>query len=525
MKTTSPLEEDAEKLISQRKSKISSPFSSRKQADETLFDKKEKERVKERTNLVGVNRRIAVRMGRVDRRIALPLCRRGEVEVEVVGLLGFLDMPSPNSEDQKQMIMQELPQHLTRGNGHGTPPFSGPSTAFVSPLVQTFPIQHQNQHQMPPHSHVLNNHHYRHLQGTTHNPQTQAHVLHLAKGRHQNQQWLFHQHQQQFANSNAPMPHTHSPAQQAILPLQNGSQIQHQMSTQPAFFPTPNLQYPLPPPSSPMSHKPSQSQQKQQHGPKVLIRNPQAGSGLPNQMLKQQQRHQLQQQRQQSESQQANFTEGIGRENMLMHQNPVPLGKQLVPQTSSQCQQQQKLFSCPPHPLPNQPPQMPSNVDSNYQGQVQVCPNHTLLASQQAVPSSPLAMASQKPQRQTNRSQQTVERMLHQNHQRSSNSPVESSSDQIQDNPHSISDTSSTVPQCTHPSQWIAEPLYDTSTATPAAPSASMGNSPHSNLTGAEPMPLPSQSLAERQFSGSIPIHGHNVVRQWQQLPPSLQQH
>ncbi|XP_077225080.1 chromatin modification-related protein EAF1 B-like isoform X2 [Tasmannia lanceolata] len=476
--------------------------------------------------------------------------------------------PTQNPEDQRQMIVQELQLQATQGNGQGAPPFNGLNTTFSNPTVpqsvQTFPVQHQ-QHQMPPQSHGLNNHHHPHLQNTSHSPQQQAYVLRLAKERHQIQQRLLHQQHHQLApTSNAPMPHTHSPAQHPISPLQNGSQIQQPTSSQPPL----NSQHPLTPPS-PMNHIPLQAQQKQQHGPHGLTRSPQPGGGLPNQLLKQRQRPQLQQQprhhpqqRQQSQSQQAKLMKGLGRGNTMMHQNLQfdashvnvsqvseksdqvmhPMqgqglfsganpGKQLVPQTSNQShQQQQKLFSRPAHLSPKQLPQMLSpHLDNSNQSQA-LAPapaphSHTILAPQ-PLP-SPLSMTSQQLQRQTSQSQQTVQRMLQQNHQMRSDSPMQSS-DQV--NPHSTNpavsqctDSTSVVPgvssASTPPSQWKMEPLYDTSSATPSTQLATMGSSPQSNSLGSESdhMPSSSQGLPQRQFSGGSPIHGHSVGGQWQQ--------
>eukprot|EP00262_Sarcandra_glabra_P015147 TRINITY_DN4602_c0_g2_i1.p1 TRINITY_DN4602_c0_g2~~TRINITY_DN4602_c0_g2_i1.p1 ORF type:complete len:927 (+),score=215.03 TRINITY_DN4602_c0_g2_i1:142-2781(+) len=470
-----------------------------------------------------------------------------------------------NPDDQRQMIMQELQMQVTQGNSQGgVAPFNGLNNSFstqtVPSPVQTFPVQHQQQHQMAQQPHVLSNPHHPHLhQGTNSSQQQQVYAMRLANGRQLQQQQRF-LHQQQHAMS----------------PLQNSSQIPQQPSSHPV-----SLQNPLAPSSSPMNPIPLQTQQKQHHMSHGLGRG-----SLPNQMLKQRQRqHQLQQQqprqhhqtqqRQHSQSQQLagkQLIKGLGRGggNMMMHQN-IPVvdaphvnglstgtvnqvatekgeqvmhmmqGQGLFPGSGSSTtqsgksnqsqQQQQKLFSRPPPA--KQVMQMSSHPDNSNQGQVQVpSSDHALLASQQSVP-SPLQ------QRQTSQSQQTIQRMIHQNREMGSDDPVQSPSDQV--NSGYQMGGSANIPQCTagstpdstgavpvvssssslSPSQWKPEVIYDTNTQAPNAHLASttVKNSPQSNPVGSEPLPSSSQGLlAQRQFSGSLPIHGQWQQQQQQQL-------
>ncbi|PIA25555.1 hypothetical protein AQUCO_11100017v1 [Aquilegia coerulea] len=513
-------------------------------------------------------------------------------------------MRSP--EEQRQMTMQELQMQVTQGNNQCIPPFNGLSTGYsnqtVSPPVQTFPVQNQQQHQMAPqHSHVLNNPHHPHLQGSNHaaNPQQQAYMLRMGNPQQrQLHQRVMHQHNQQqqhpFASSNATMPHVQPPPQHPISPsLPNSSQIQQQASSQPVTLASSNSQHPLTSTSTPMNPVASQSQQKQNHLPSHGNgRNSQgAGGNLPNQMSKQRQRQQQQQQHQQpgrnhpqqrqhsQSQQQAKLMKGIGRGNMVMHQNipvdssqvnglsiasgnqvaekgdqvmhlmqsqglfsgsgpnPIQPGKPLVaPQPSNQGSSQQKLFTRSPSPSSKQAVQMPSLTD-NSQGQVPISSGHTLLASQQPV--VPLALSpsqqQQPPLRQAGHSQQSVHRMIQQNRQASSDSSFQSSVDQVQVNqqplngtfhmatsmtlPHCLPESTSVVPvsSASSPSQWKAqEPLYDLGTPNATSHLSSIGNSSLQSSSVAEPVALPSQGITQRQSSGSTSIHSHNVQTQWQ---------
>ncbi|KAF5207057.1 Chromatin modification-related protein eaf1 b [Thalictrum thalictroides] len=518
-------------------------------------------------------------------------------------------MRSP--DEQRQMTMQELQMQATQGNNQCIPPFNGLSTGYsnqtVSSPVQTFTVQNQQQHQMSPqHSHVLNNPHHPHLQGSNHaaNPQQQAYMLRIAKPQQrQPHQRIMHQPNQQqlpFASSNATMPHVQPPSQNPISSsLQNSTQIQQQASSQPVSLASSNAQHSLTSSSVPMNPLASQSQQKQNHLPSHGHgRNSQgAGSNLSNQMSKQRQRQQQQhqqpgrnhpQQRQHVQSQQqAKLMKGIGRGNMIMHQNmpidsahvnglsvasgnqvaekgeqvmhlmqsqglfsgsgsnPVPPGKPLVaPQPSNQGSSQQKLFSRSPPPSSKQAVQMPSLAD-NSQGSVPpISSGHSLLASQQPV--VPLAMSpsqqQQQPQvRQLCHSQQSVHRMIQQNRQASSDSSFQSCVDEVQVNQqpitstfhiatsmalsHCVPESTSVVPvsSASSPSQWKArEPLYDLGAPNATSHLASIGNPSLQSSSGAESVALPTQGVCQRQSSGNIPVHSHNVQMQWQ--PNSQQQ-
>ncbi|KAJ6729075.1 CHROMATIN MODIFICATION-RELATED PROTEIN EAF1 A-RELATED [Salix viminalis] len=218
--------------------------------------------------------------------------------------------------------------------------------------------------------------------------------------------------------------------------MQNSSQISPP-SSQPVSLPaiTP------PSPLTPISMQQQQQQQKHNLTHHAVSRSPQSGSsGLTNQMGKQRQRQPQQfqqsgrhhpQQRQYSVSpQQAKLLKGMGRGNMVGHQNlpvdhsplnglTVPPGnnavekgeqimhmmqgqglypgtglssiqssKPLVPsQSPNHSQPQQKLYSSPTTPTSKPPQQMPSHLESSTQGQVQpLTSGQTLAATHQNTP-------------------------------------------------------------------------------------------------------------------------------------------
>lgn len=480
-------------------------------------------------------------------------------------------------EEQRQMTIQELQMQVTQGNSQAIPPFNALSTGYtnqtVSPPIQTF-VQHQQQHQMsqqPPH--VLNNQHHPQIQGRSHATTSQEQAY------HQRRQRLLHQ-QQQFNSSNATMSQVQPTLQHPVSSVQSSSQIQQQTSSQSMSLPSPNAQRPLTSSAS-MNPVSAQSQQKQLNlPPHGHGRNPQQSvANLPNQVVKQRQRPQQShphpgrqhtQQRQPSQpQQQAKLIKGMGRGNMMMHQNipvdvshvnglsgapgnhitdkvdqamhlmqgqgvfsgsslnPVQAGKSMVSaQPSAQGSSQQKLYSRSPPSSSKQLLQMPSIADNGNQGQVPAISSvhtHTVLASQQS--------PSQQPQlRHPGQPQQTVPR-VQQNRKGSSDSSLQSSFDQIQVNQQPLNNTfhmttSTALTQCcgdstnavpvtsaVNPLQWNSqEPLCDLghSAGNPSLPCSS----------GSQSVGLPSHGIIQRQASGSLPVH-NSIQTQWQ---PHLQQ-
>ncbi|MBA0846234.1 hypothetical protein Goarm_022697 [Gossypium armourianum] len=372
-------------------------------------------------------------------------------------------------------------QMQAQGNGQGISAFNGLNSAYpnqsTAPSVQSYPGHPQQQQQMPQQqSHALSNSHHPQHQGSNHasGPQQQAYAMRVAKERQMQQQRLMQQQQpqqqqqKQFTASSALMSHVQPQTQLPISSsLQNSSQIQSQTSTQPVS---------LPPPSSPMTPMSLQHQQKHHLAPHGLGRNPQTvASGLNNQIGKQRQRQHQQQQQQFQQSgrhhpqqrqppqsqQQTKLLKGVGRGNMLVHQNlsadPAHLnglsmapsnqaaekGEQIMhlmqgqglypgPGTSPVqqskplvSQPQQKLFSGATPPSTKQPQQMASHSDNSSQGQVSTVPSgHIPSAGNQCVlPASVgpnhqhLQLQSQPHQKKVNQNQSTVQRVLQQNRQ------------------------------------------------------------------------------------------------------------
>ncbi|KAK4440472.1 Chromatin modification-related protein EAF1 A [Sesamum alatum] len=239
--------------------------------------------------------------------------------------------PGPSQDSQRQMMVPDLQMP---GNGQGMSQFGGLSSPFpnqsASPPVSSYPVHHQPSHPISPQQPQVLSPHHPHFQGSANHgpsPQQQAYAIRLAKERHLQQRLLQQQpqqQQQQFAASNSLMPHVQSQPQLPISSaMQNSSQVKAQTSSPPVSL--------SPLTSTPMNSMP-QHQQKHQTPTQGAVRNAQAlGSGLSTQTSKQRQRQQHQlsqanrqhpQQRQQLQAQQqAKFAKGVGRGNLMMHQN------------------------------------------------------------------------------------------------------------------------------------------------------------------------------------------------------------
>ncbi|KAJ6401659.1 hypothetical protein OIU84_016957 [Salix udensis] len=353
----------------------------------------------------------------------------------------------PNPENQRQMKVPELP-------------------------IQTYPGHPQQQHQISAQqSNVLSNPHRPNVHGSNHttSSQQQTYAMHLAKERKMQQRLL----QQQHAASSALMPHAQHQSQLPITSsMQNSSQIPPPTASQPVSLP------PITPPS-PMTSVSLQQQQQQKHSMlhHAVSRNPQTGSsGLTNQMGKQRQRqpqqfqqsvmHHPQQQQPSQSPQQAKLLKGMGRGNMVVHQNlsidhsplnglsvppgnqgaekgeqimhlmqgqgmhsgtglsPIQSSKPLVSsQSPNHSQPQQKLYSGSTNPLSKPLLQMPSHLDNSVQGQVQpVSSGQTLIATHQNTPVMVPSHQHQQPhlqphQKQLSQPQPAVQRTLRLNHQ------------------------------------------------------------------------------------------------------------
>ncbi|KAK7395387.1 hypothetical protein VNO78_15943 [Psophocarpus tetragonolobus] len=502
--------------------------------------------------------------------------------------------PGHTQEHQRQMMVPELPMQVTQGNSQGVPAFSGVSSAFnnqtTSPPVQSFPGHTQQPHQVSQQQSHLSNPHP--LQSPNHATNSQqAYAIRLAKERHLQQRYL--QQQQQLTASNALIPNAQAQSQLPVSsPLQNSSQAQPQNSSQQASL------SPVTPTSSltPMS---SQHQQQKHHLPHGFSRNSGANA-LTNQAAKQRQRqpqqrqypqparqHPNQPQHAQSQ-QQAKLMKGLGRVNMLVHQNnsvdsshlnglSVPPGSQtvekgdqimpmiqgqslypgsgnpnqpskpLVPaHSSNHSQLQQKLHSGPTSTSLKQL-QPVASPDNSIQGQVlSNTSGHVTTSSQPAVASNhhQLPLQSQPQSKQSNQIQSTVQRMLQQNSQVHPDSSSLSQSDSPKVDQHHANSASQVVtktamsPGCMDAasvtvtieptiasSQWRTSELpMDSNMLNPVTQVTSLGRAPVGNSTGNEP-PTISQAMGPQQLSTSLPSHAHNSGGQWQQQPLTLQQH
>lgn len=374
-------------------------------------------------------------------------------------------------------MVPELQMQVTQGNAQGLPAFNGLSSGFsnqTTPPVQTYPGHPQPQHQASAQQpHGLSNHHPHHLQGPNQaaGPQQQAYAMRLAKERQMQQRYLQQQHQQQFAASGALIPHVQPQNQLPMSSsLQNNSPIPSQPSSQPVSLP----------PSSPMTPMSLQHQQKPHLPSHGLNRTPQSSAGgINNQIGKQRQRQPPQQQFQQAgrqhpqqrphgqSQQQAKLMKGIGRGNMVPHQNlpvdsphlngltaasgnqsaekgeqlvhlmqgpglysgsglnSVQPSKPLVSQSTNQSQPQQKLYPGST-PASKQHQSVPSHSDSSTQGQSPSIPSgqtpathQTVLPAVMATNHHHLPLQSQSHQKPVNptQTQPSAQRMLQQNRQ------------------------------------------------------------------------------------------------------------
>jgi len=423
----------------------------------------------------------------------------------------------------------------TQGNNQGISAFNGVPTAFANQTttspVQTYPGHPQQQHQMPAQqSNMLSNPHHPNLRGPNQATGSQhpAYAMHLPKGRQMQQRLLQQQQQQQqhFSASSALMPHVQHQSQLPISSsMQNSSQISPPSASQPVSLPA------ITPPS-PMTPISMQQQQQQKHNlpHHAVSRSPQSGSsGLTNQMGKQRQRQPQQfqqsgrhhpQQRQHSQSpQQAKLLKGMGRGNMVVHQNlpndhsplnglsvppgnhgvekgeqimhlmqgqglysgtglsPIHTSKPLGPsQSPNHSQPQQKLYSGPTTPSSKPLQQMPSHLESSTQGQVQPVPSgQTLTATHQNTPvmvpsHQHLQQHPQPHQKQVSQPQPTVQRMLQQSRLLNSDLPTKPQTDQG----HADQQTSNNISQTgTSTSTGMPLACNDTSNVAPVVSSVS----------------------------------------------------
>ncbi|CAL5388008.1 unnamed protein product [Camellia sinensis] len=474
--------------------------------------------------------------------------------------------PGQNPEHQRQMMVPDLQmQQVPQGNNNqGVPPFGGLTSAFsnqTSSPVQPYPL-HQQQHQQ---SHVLNNPRHPHLQGPNHASSTQHHqayAIRLAKERQMQQRLMQQQQHQQFAASNALMPHVQPQSQLPISSsLQNSSQIQPQNSSPPVSLPV----------TQSSSMTPISQHQQKLHMPHGINRNTQtAGSGLTNQMGKQRQRQpqpqpqqqqsfqqssrQHPQQRQQSQcQQQAKLIKGVGRGNMPMHQNvtmdpsllnglsttpgnqsaekaeqvmhlmqgqglyhgsgllPVQPSKPLMPpHSSNQSHHQQKMYSGQAIPSSKPVQQMLSHSDNSNQGghaAQATSSGHMLPVSPQAVQPSVMASSNhqqvQPHQKSVNQTKPLVQRVFQQNPQLNSDPQSKSQADQAQAQAQTDQKPVSNSSQMGTTTATMPQSSVDTNTAMPVVSSSSaQWKTPEQKYDSGLPNPSTKLTLV-----GSLPLN------------------
>ncbi|KAL1544607.1 chromatin modification-related protein EAF1 B-like isoform X1 [Salvia divinorum] len=497
-----------------------------------------------------------------------------------------MQRPGMSQDPQRQMMASDL---QTPGNSQGVSHFGGLSSSFTNPTTSppassSYPLHHQPSHPISPQQPQVPSLHQSHFQGPVNhapNNQQQAYAYRLAKER-QLQHRFLQQQQQQFAASNSLMSHVQSQTQLPVSssPMQNSPQVQPQTNS--STVPLSTLTS-----VSSMNAMP-QHQQKHQIPTQGVLRNAQSGgSGLNHQMGKQRARqpHQPSQanrqhppQRQQLQAQQqTKVVNGVGRGNLMMHQNistDVVLPNGVSPIHGNQCLekaehvtnsmqsqglyagsaqnsvQPSRQYTQPNQTLPQQKmysdqassslkhPQLAPHPDSSSQSHGPAAAPPASSALQQ--PSSSLAVAgsnNQAPSHQkfANQNQPALQRLGQPNRQIT---PDTSSKPQGRDsdvNHHPASGfagmdamTTSTqvskigsnaVPVVSQPSshKWhSSEPLVD-STAL---------NSPKSLVSmpsnSSEPVPQAGQGLGHRPPS-SLPITRHDTIALRQQPQQSLQ--
>lgn len=434
--------------------------------------------------------------------------------------------PGQNLEEHSQMTVQEFQMQVSQGNSQAVH-FSGTpfSNAGTSSLVQSFPVQQSQPHQMPQQMHMFGNTQHSHIRGANQsNPQHQAYAR-LAKER-QIQQSMMPQQQHPLS------------AAGAVPTVQNGSQMQAQSATS----------------SIPSSHSHHKKQNPAQNPQDSSVHPNQPANSISNKQKKQQaqqQSRQNQQQRNQG-SQQAKLMKSLGRGNMMQQNSPVDATQPSSINATSNNQVSDKNMvqqgpayfagnkgSIPSVSQPgNQPKVYAAHVplppiqssDIGGQGSVQGSPNQTLLVPHQAPihSSSQLATQQQQQQRHMNPSHNNIQRlMMQQNRHVNTDGRIELPVDQVQHNQvipsTSIArSTDSGSPGLSSVQQRKQESSQDPSAVTSTSQLAS---SPQDTFIGNEALLSASnQGMLQREMSGGVPVHGHVIGAQRQQQQARQQQ-
>lgn len=498
--------------------------------------------------------------------------------------------PGQSSEHQRQMMMPEMQIQGSQSNSQGVPSFSGMSSGFINQSTspaQMYSGHHQQQH--PMHSHVLNGPHHPHLPGSNHpaTPEQQA-LYRLARDRQIQQRLLqLQQQQRQLLSSSSLITHVQTPPQLPVSSsLQSSSQLQSQAASQPMTLP------PLSP-SSPMAHVSSQPQQQQKHQmqPQGLCRSEESAAsqmmtGKNHQRQEQQLQKQYQQpgrqhpeQGQQSQAQQqAKLLKGIGRSNMLMHQN-LPMdpshlnglsatprsqfpgkkeqaahlmqgqglysapglnamlpSKSLATSQNSSPSQPQTPYANPTPTIPNQVQQIPSDQDSNNHDMIPEVPSASAApASNQGVSSTGMPsinhqhlQGQSKPHLKTaNRSHPARKRQIQKSHLVNSGPSTKLRADHPpseQQFAHNASSTIALSSSANTAARMASESLCDSTVPSSPSSSGPVSSPGISSSSGNEPLSSVSQGLLQKQLSGKLVPQGNSVGAQLQQQHSQLQQ-
>ncbi|KAL9252174.1 Chromatin modification-related protein [Drosera capensis] len=489
-------------------------------------------------------------------------------------------VPRPNHsvERRRQMMLPEMPMQVTQANSQGVSAFGGLSSPASIP-VQNFPVHQQQQHPVPQHLSPLINPHHPHFQGPTH--ANSAEQTYRVARQQQQQRMLRRQHQQQqqlqshFPATSSSMVHGQTQSHVVMSsPLPNNSQIQSPSSSQ--LVSSPSL-----PSSSPLTPT-SQQQHNHQMSPHSFVLNSQIGmSGVANQIGKQQQRqpteaHQHQQfqqsgrhqppQHQQSQSlQQAKRLKGMGRSNMLMHQNApldpshlnglnqgIEKGEQQKhvipghglysgsttlgpPQHSGTSPSRQKQSSSSAPSSAKQLHQMPFHSEDSIQSPVATLPSALgVPTSTQITPPSVMPSHSrqlhgkhQPPVKLVNRGQNAAKRSTQQGHHPRSNQVPKTHCEEAQQEQHLVNNSSplcvksETLTTCIESSNQIpTASSASTATVLPTSPRAGAIGSPL-NLV---PLPADIKGISPAQLPENLPRNSEWQQEQSKMLKQSQQQ-
>ncbi|GAU18248.1 hypothetical protein TSUD_175900 [Trifolium subterraneum] len=350
-------------------------------------------------------------------------------------------------------------------------------------------------------------------------------------------------------------------------------------------------------PSSPLGPMSSQHQQQKHHLPQPgFSRNP--GSNVTSQAVKQRQRQAQQRQYQQparqhpnqpqhaQPQQQAKILKGIGRGNILIHQNnpvdpshlnglsvapgsqPIEKGDQVTQMMqgqslypgsgldpnqppkpsgpahpSSNCQLQQKLHSGSTSSSSKQHLPSVSPSDSNLQVQVSPVASSHITTTQPAVVSPnnhQMQMQSQTQSKQINQTQPNVQKTLQHNCQVPSESLSMSQTDSLKidlqtGNSASQVSTGTSMSQGSMDSasalavapvssqRKTSEPSFDSPIPNPVTQVSSLESTSVGNSAATEP-PTVNHGLGPRKLSANLASHAHNSGSQWQHQSLPLKQ-